>query len=1019
MHDQHNDDHWTGAATTLRHVGRTEEIDQVRAALTAVGTQPQVIFLLGDGGIGKTRLLLRLLDLARELGLTTANALVDLYDIANHSDTWLSRAFYEHLTPPFSTFAQYDREWSRLLRLEISGDVVELGRQRERTLATFLADLRALASQRRVVIALDTAERLVYIVDEHNRFETEIAEEWDWLVRGLERIPNLTLLVAGRPRADLLREALAHAVDTEQVVITTIQLDPFSLEDSLSYFDAVAEAAESSSSQYIAEQLLAMPKEYRALAHERSGGRPITLSLIVDLITIGEFGAVQELLPDTLGADTDAFTGLSLAERLEDKIVKRLIQTPRLGDLLIAVGRLPKGANQDLIGLVLQTPGSDMHDGLQDLSKLSFVKERGGMIFLHDEIYAMLERQVFSAEEDRPRAIAALDAILDYYQRRYDQSLADINLLYQQPEVERRPELDRDKLAEVNNRRRSLLPDMLYYRLRRDALSGFRHYWRDTFEAVISGDTALDVQLQAAILGFLQDRDPDEQNDQVDGLARGVVLGEALVRPVARAYARTRYGEAVERAEHIRTFKAELLGNGGPATLALLAIWEAGSRIRRNGTGDAQQARALFEQAIAITRPFADGRDSASIYTDVLLWRAMGVLAYAYQGLGLVLWSHGEHEAAAQNYQEAIRLWRELRVNVNLATSLNDLGFVLSELGQTDDAQALVLDALGIRRNLGTRAPVGYSLNTLAMIDIRSGNYRQARDRAEQSLALFRALRFSRGVALALNALAESSRRHSAVTYAMGIDERVGLLRFACDYAREAFEIAGQADEPLRQIQAEIELGCASREWARIRRTTPNPRENYQRIASEGREALLLAERLAVKAGLLLQQIIAISNRAFLEYYMGDLQQARRVGEEALTIIPPEYHRLGQAEEPPVDRAGAQVQIWAHLGKLHTLFGHMIFDRYQPGVATASLNDQEFDEAIERYMLALEYTRMYSSQHPGYRLAEGQIYRRLKELPAEALHRVARAVRAAEQRYGLGRSTLQELLTKRALWYQQ
>lgn len=1015
MLDQHKYDHWTGAAATLRHVGRTAEIARVDEALASADSRPQVIFLFGEGGIGKTRLLVRLLELARERKLTTAGDLVDLYDIANHSDIWLTRALYDRLASPSYAFADYDREWSRLQRLELSGDVAELGHQRERALETFVSDLRALARTKRVVIALDTAERLVYIVDKHLRIETEIAEEWDWLIRSLGRLPNVTLLVAGRDRARLLQEALGRSSQAEQIAVTTIQVDPFTIEDSLSYFDAVAEAAQRTSEQHIAEQLTAMPPEHRALAHDRSGGRPITLSLVVDLITIGEFGAVQELLPARTGAEPTA----PPVEPLEDRIVQHLVQTPRLGDLLVAVGRLPKGANPDLVSLVLQSPIPEVQEGLQALSKLSFVKERDNLLFLHDEIYALLEHHVYSAEDDRQRAIPALDAILDYYQRRYDQTLAEINLLYQQPEVQRRPEIDRDKLAEVNNRRRSLLPDMLYYRLRRNALSGFRHYWRDTFEAVISGDTALDVQLQASILGFLQDRDPDEQLQLIDGLERSVVLGVALVRPVARAYARTRYDEAVERAAQIRGMKSDLLDNGGPATRAILGVWEAGSRLRRNAVGDAQQARALFEQAIAMTRPLATGRDYVAAHTDARLWRAMGVLAYAYQGLGLVLRSRGELEAAAQSYQEAIRLWRELRVNVNLATSLNDLGFVLAEQGQADDGRALVIDALSIRRNLGTRAPVGYSLNTLAMIDIRSGNYRQARDRAEQALALFRALPFPRGVALALNALAEASRRYSAIDYAMGIEERITLLRYARDYAREAYDIAVQTDEPLRQIQAQIEIGCAAREWARIRQANPSPHEDPQRFAAEGRRALRRAEDLAVTAGLLLQQIIAISNRAFLDYYMGDLPQARIIAEEALRIIPAEYHLQGTTGRAPIDRAGAQIQIWAHLGKLHTLFGHMLFDRYRPGNVPDTLSNEEFDQAIERYLLSLEYTRMYSVQHPGYRQAEDQIYRRLKELPPDDLLRVARATRAAEQRHGLERSTLQELLTRRALWYQQ
>ena len=707
MQNQHEPDHWIGAIKTPQHVGRMAEIAQAREALTSVGLQPQVIFITGEGGIGKTRMLFRLLELARECGLTAANDLVDLYDIANHSDIWLSRAIAERLSPPSAPFEGYRREWRHLSRLEVSGDVVELGSQRERTLEAFLEGIRALTQHQRVVLALDTAERLVYIVDAQNRLETEIAEEWAWLIRSLAGMPNLTLVIAGRKRMALLHEAIIHSAYAEQLAITTIALQPFTLEDSLHYFDVVAEAAKVSQHQVLAAKLAALQPEFRTLAHKHANGWPITLALLVDLITIGEFGAVHELIPDEPTLETRSYGALALSDWLQEKIVKRLIETPQLGNLLVAVGRLPKGANQELVELVLQAPPAVVRDGLQTLAKLSFVKARDDFLYLHDELYTLLERHVYNATEDRPQAIPALDAIVAYYEREYDQTLATLNELYKKVEVEQSPELDRDTLTEVNNRRRALLPEMLYYRLRRDAIHGFHSYVRYTYEASISGDTTLDVQLQAAILGFLHDRDPDEQQLIVDGLERSVVLGVALVRPVARAFARARYDEAITRARQIRVEKADLLEHGGPATRAILNVWEAGAHVRRNEGDDSSRAHTLLEEAIATVKPLVGSRDTAA---DAKLWRTMSVLAFAHQGMGMLLRSRGELKAATESYQEAIIIWREIKVNVNLATSLNDLGFVLAELGQTEDAEALVLDALTLRRNLGTRAPVGYSL---------------------------------------------------------------------------------------------------------------------------------------------------------------------------------------------------------------------------------------------------------------------------------------------------------------------
>jgi hypothetical protein len=95
---------------------------------------------------------------------------------------------------------------------DLAGMLRELSTLQERIGEAFVEDLNDLADQGyRPVLALDTAERLLYGEDEIQRrlgLEPERTEALKWLLDILPRLRNAVVLIAGRPEPARLKDDL-------------------------------------------------------------------------------------------------------------------------------------------------------------------------------------------------------------------------------------------------------------------------------------------------------------------------------------------------------------------------------------------------------------------------------------------------------------------------------------------------------------------------------------------------------------------------------------------------------------------------------------------------------------------------------------------------------------------------------------------------------------------------------------------------------------------------------------------
>jgi tetratricopeptide (TPR) repeat protein len=633
-------------------------------------------------------------------------------------------------------------------------------------------------------------------------------------------------------------------------------------------------------------------------------------------------------------------------------------------------------------------------------------------------MYALLRRQVYNDPADAPQAEQAERAILSYYHTQLEGCRHDLDELYAPVEREGRDRLDLARIAEVHTRRQTLLTEIVYYRLRQDAIRGFQRYYRYTREAALSADTALDVQLQAEMLAFLAERDPERRALEIDGLERNLAIWVVALRPVVRAFASQKYNKVLEEAERLRQQGADILAAGLPTTEAALSTWEAGALTYLGDAEGLQLAREKLDQAVTAMEQLTARGSSGSISLEARVWRARAVLAFASRVRAYLQWTRGFIQGAAEDYRRAAALWREVNLRVERASSLNDLGFAMAELGHWSDARALVEDALELRRALGPRSPVALSLNTLGLIDLREGAYTSAIQRSESALLLFRALGNQRGIGLALIGLAEAQRRYSGTSLVPVPDEKVRLLREARDHAREAVLIFDKLGERLRHVEALIEEGCACRDWVEVRHSHSSPRDNVERLIAEGAEALRSAADMAGDS-IRYKRVDALVNLTWLGFFAHRDELVESAAAEAEAAIPRDYRIDKQTGLPGIAREQAQVLLWPQLGKLHTLYGHRALDRYtsvDTGTETRRFHTI-LQEVVDNYLWSLQYSAQYSEDYRDMRRTREEIYERLKTLDFDQLRIVSDRVRQVEEEYHLDQSQMQRFLRHRALWY--
>lgn len=1005
---------FTGLYATPELVGRRDILEKFERILRDPSTAPRLVFLHGVGGIGKTRLLQKALEMARELeNCRVAEALMDFYQIALHTPIGLANGIFEILTPPFDCFQTYQSAYGALNRAQLSGNVLELEKLRQDAVEKFDQDLKQLSASKRVVLTLDTAERIVYGLHGWSE-EIPLAESWIWLLDCLPKWGNIVMFVAGRKEA---LPAIEKMKALKTVQVEEIEVGSFNLTESLEYFDKVAKLANAKKDYRVSDRLKNLPEDFKKGAHAYSMGRPILLSLFVDYLSFPGESEVPEILHQT----PPTYVSLDDCRRYEEILFERL-REGELGETLIALGRVPKGADDELLAALLGVSNAEARKRLEDVKTLSVVKIRpeDQHVFLHDEMYDLLQRNVYDYGYDLDAQKAAFKATKEYYREQRDHITQRLNELYAPVEEQGRESLDLKTLRESHAQHQALLTEIMYYDLRFDLGRGFRTYYRFSHEAIMARDIPMDLQLQSELFSYLSR--PPAPIRETD-ITVEMILESLRMRSLMHAWAKNKrekeletelqeahnFIESVEQKWHLHF----------PSLLAAAQVWTASLHIMRGKKEDLAESKTHLENAYALLpkeealAPFPD-----LVHLDTLLWHKKAIFALAHRVNGYLKRVQGKMKNAVMEYQQAAVLLRAIDIRKEMATVMNDMGFAQAELGEWHDGRSNVIDALRLGRELGPRVPVALSLSTLATIDVREGNYDSGRENAERALSIFRVFSYKRGIAMSLVTLAEALRRYAGSTPLLRVEERMELLRRARDYAREANSLFAELDESTRQVEALIEIGCACRDWVWQLKASPRLGDNRDRIVKESEDMLEQAAELATQNEVLYRHVDALVNLAWLKFYLLEEKEDVAKGhplsvaiQNAEDVIPKDSSELNE-----------QPQVWAQKGKLNALKGHIAYRRFiqkrqeEPKIISDEMKLM-LEQIGEDYALALGDSSGFALDYQGIRQAKDGIFARLRRLNADEMRVMCDHIQSLYPKsLPPEKRVMETFLTNRALW---
>lgn len=197
------------------------------------------------------------------------------------------------------------------------------------------------------------------------------------------------------------------------------------------------------------------------------------------------------------------------------------------------------------------------------------------------------------------------------------------------------------------------------------------------------------------------------------------------------------YAEAEEWLVHARESYQQLNDTAGLSHV----LSNIGEIYRLQGKYD--EARSFYDESLKLAEQIADSRDRQA------------ARAHALKGAGTVATWQGDYATARELNQESLRLRRELGDTPGVATLLNNLGIIARFQRDLTGAWQMNDESLKLFREMGDRWAVGQLLNNQACVASDQGQYTEARTLLNESLMIRRELGDKAGLALSLNTLAD------------------------------------------------------------------------------------------------------------------------------------------------------------------------------------------------------------------------------------------------------------------------
>jgi tetratricopeptide (TPR) repeat protein len=921
----------------------------VMKAIEATDRFTYVFYITSKGGEGKTVLLRQI---GAELGSPDGispnfpwSGILDLYHSGTNTNSGLEAHLSQALETDDKEFQPYRDERDAYAARRMAGLVgSELEKERERMAEVFAECVNEVTRWSRVVIALDTTERIQYEVDEVQKLcqmEDESTTVRAWLLDQLRRWENCVVLLVGRPEADpYLGKALEETLTTAPGVrYKAMTLGGFDAGEVREYF-----AQKESEFSAVRE----FDPEFRHRLWEVTGGSPIRLDLAIEVVRhwLGFDQFREEIMKGSV-------------EDVREQLDRLLIEHVLSGDpddpvhkALRYLAAARKGLEANLLHhLAGEWDLNECQAHLSAVAELGFVKRHpeDKRLFLHDEMYLLCDTYLFKPEEVQRLS----QRIVDWYE---------------------------DRKGDGKERQQDLLVDSLLYRLRANPREGYRWYARQAEFAIRAVEAGFDMRLRSEVMALLKSESPVDKRLLRD--APGLVEEfncDGAARWVKRLMVRGKNKEAVEIAEKTCPIFCPADDSAFKLAKADIAVYQAQAMIY---TGRAREALDLLKGVIANiegeSKPEELASHDAESYDG---WRRNMVLGRTHNNLGYAYWMHfGHYEAALKEFRAAIPYFHASELKEELANTNDNMGRVYALRRHPTRAETLVDEGLALRRELGRDYRIALSLNSRAVVCLEFEEPHRARRLGEEALGIFEGLGAQRGIGLALVTLGRSLR-HLGNLWIEGVYSFKDCDQFFRDGAdcldRAIYIFEHRVDEPVRLVEALNELGCVYRDRAGLAGKMSSDSPLAKTIALEAIKRLERCIELADSYQFSVQFVDACEDLASTYLLRHHYDNVRLWLDHAEERVPDVYKfKVGQTlpQIPAEERVEA---FWLQMGKIELLHGSLVFDLGTDS-GTRPATREVLRETAEHYLLSAAYFEKYSDRAVGLKDTFRQMYVRFK-----------------------------------------
>ncbi|MBN1220487.1 MAG: tetratricopeptide repeat protein [Anaerolineae bacterium] len=669
-------------------VGRKNELNQVEGLIEARGTR-RVLCIQGDGGVGKTRLLQEVRQRYIDKAGLLMGDIIDFDDRALHVIENVERQVMQNLgLEAFEKHTNQRLDWYRMKQAGVSSEKLE--QEAEEVRQTLIDDFNQLAKKRRIVLPMDTMEKL------------EGTNAWERLKNFIIKSQNTLFILSGRTTKNLYKELRLQLGGN----VTLIELQPLEEKDSQQYLDEKQRQLHRDLDPNLTKRLLVLAQ-----------GRPILIDLAVEWLS-------RNLPLDWLIADELPQEGIPSKAEIENfqiQLVNHIGQIRSQVDQLILLMSRVYPLDSAMIAKALNVSSKTADTLRKQAQTYVFVKSTpDGHIYLHDEMRRMVREYVWpEIDPDGSRRHKDSSLAVAYFQSQVKTLTEKINLHRTKEEEARQAgdvqtEFDEFITREILEQELwALNEQLLFHTLFIDAKQGVESFVEIFDEATeayqYSSREVLLKQMESYIEltkneTYLPELLP-EQKYEVDIRLAKYYLDSG------------QYNDAEKLLQN-------LLEQTGlqPAQKIDAHIQLANVVIR---LGDFQGGIEKFKQAVQLSQE-----------NKLKEW-----LVKAENGLGWAYRLTADLQRAGEHYHSALDLAEEIGLKHQQAMLYGNLGFLYTYYAHIPDNRDKALwfcdQSLSLWKELKDKRGQGRAYSTMGCIKLMDSRYEEAMECYQKSLDIF------------------------------------------------------------------------------------------------------------------------------------------------------------------------------------------------------------------------------------------------------------------------------------------